>query len=62
LAARVILAAVVPLVAQLTAPGDPAVPALAVGALTWLVLTARFDLARRACTGNRDLVAHVRDL
>ena len=48
LMARMVLAAVVPLVAQLAAPGDPAVPALAVGALTWLVLTARFDLAPRA--------------
>ena len=48
LAVRVVLAAVVPLVAQFAAPGDPAVPALAVGSLTWLVLTARFDLGPRA--------------
>jgi hypothetical protein len=45
LAARVLAAAVVPLVAQLVAPGDPAVSALVVGAFTWLVLTARLDLA-----------------
>jgi curved DNA-binding protein CbpA len=45
---RVLLAAAVPLAAELAAPGDPAVPALAAGALTWLVLTARFDLAPRA--------------
>jgi hypothetical protein len=47
LAARVALAVAVPLVGQFTAPGDPAVPALAVGALTWLALTARLDLAPR---------------
>jgi hypothetical protein len=47
LLARVVLAAVVPLVAQVPAPDDPAVPALAVGAFTWLVLTARLDLAPR---------------
>ena len=27
------------------APGDPAVPALGVGAVTWLLLTGRLDLA-----------------
>jgi curved DNA-binding protein CbpA len=48
LVARVALAVLVPLVAQWAAPGDPAVPALVVGALTWLVLTVRFDLAPRA--------------
>jgi hypothetical protein len=48
LAARVALSAVVVLVAQVTAPGDPAVWALGVGALTWLVRTGRFDLAPRA--------------
>ncbi len=45
LAVRIIAAAAVPLTAELAAPGNPAVPALAVGAGTWLVLTARFDLA-----------------
>ncbi|HEV2370832.1 MAG TPA: hypothetical protein VGS19_01570 [Streptosporangiaceae bacterium] len=45
LAARVVVVAGVPLVAQVSAPGDPAVPALAVGAFTWLVLTGRLDLA-----------------
>lgn len=44
LAGRVVLAVVVALVARGAAPGSPAVPALAVGALTWAVLTARFDL------------------
>jgi hypothetical protein len=48
LIARVALAVLVPLVAQLAAPGDPAVPALVAGSFTWLVLTARFDLAPRA--------------
>jgi hypothetical protein len=48
LALRVGVAAVVPLVAQAAAPGDPAVLALTVGAVTWLVLTARLDLASRA--------------
>jgi hypothetical protein len=45
LAARVVVAVAVPLVAQVVAPGDPAVPGLGVGALTWLLLTARLDLA-----------------
>jgi hypothetical protein len=48
LAVRVIAVVVVPLAAEQAAPGSPAVPALAVGAGTWLVLTARFDLAPRA--------------
>jgi hypothetical protein len=48
LAARVVVAAGVPLVAQAAAPGEPAVPALAVGAATWLAVTARLDLAPRA--------------
>jgi hypothetical protein len=48
LVARVLVAAAVPLVAQFTVPSDPAVPALAVGAATWLVVTARLDLAPRA--------------
>ena len=47
LAARVVLAAVVVLVAQVAAPGDPAVWALGTGAVTWLVRTGRFDLAPR---------------
>lgn len=32
-------------VVAVAAPGDPAVPALGVGAVTWLVLTGRLDLA-----------------
>ena len=48
LAARVVAAAAVVLVAQLTAPGDPAVWALGTGTVTWLVRAARFDLAPRA--------------
>jgi curved DNA-binding protein CbpA len=47
LALRVVLAVLVPLVASWAAPGDPAVAALGVGSFTWLVLTARFDLASR---------------
>jgi hypothetical protein len=45
LAARVVLAGGVVAVAQLVMPGDPAVPAPGVGAVTWLVLTGRLDLA-----------------
>lgn len=45
LAARVVLAALVVLVAQVAAPGDPAVWALGAGAVTWLVRTGRWDLA-----------------
>jgi hypothetical protein len=48
LAARVTLAGVSVAGAQLAAPGDPAVPAIAVGAATWLALTGRLDLAPRA--------------
>jgi curved DNA-binding protein CbpA len=48
LAARVLVAAAVPLIAQFTVPGDPVVPALTVGAVTWLTLTARLDLAPRS--------------
>lgn len=47
LAARVAVAAGVVAVAQVAAPGDPAVPALGVGAVTWLARTARYDLAPR---------------
>jgi hypothetical protein len=47
LAGRIVVAAAVVAGAQLAAPGDPAVPALAVGAATWLVLTGRLDLAPR---------------
>jgi hypothetical protein len=45
LGARVVAAAGLVAVAQVVAPGDPAVPALGVGAVTWLVLTGRLDLA-----------------
>lgn len=48
LAGRVLLAALVVAVAQVVAPGDPAVWALGVGAVTWLVRTGRWDLAPRA--------------
>jgi hypothetical protein len=48
LAARVAVAVLVVLIAQAAAPGDPAVWALGVGAVTWLVRTARYDLAPRA--------------
>ncbi len=48
LAARVLLAALVIVVAQVAAPGDPAVWALGVGAVTWLIRTGRWDLAPRA--------------
>jgi hypothetical protein len=47
LATRVVLAAAVVWTAAAIAPGDPAVPALGVGAATWLVLTGRLDLAPR---------------
>jgi hypothetical protein len=47
LAARVILAGAVIAIAELAAPGDPAIPALGVGAATWLLLTGRLDLAPR---------------
>lgn len=48
LVARVALAVLVPLVAQLAAPGDLVVPTLVVRSFTWLVLTARSDLGPRA--------------
>jgi hypothetical protein len=48
LAGRVVLAAVVVVIAQVAAPGDPAVWALGTGAVTWVVHTGRFDLAPRA--------------
>jgi hypothetical protein len=48
LAGRIVLAAAVVAGAELAAPGDPAVPALGVGAVTWLVLTGRLDLAPRS--------------
>jgi hypothetical protein len=48
LAARIVLAALVVVVAQVAAPGDPAVWALGVGAVTWVVRTGRWDLAPRA--------------
>jgi hypothetical protein len=48
LAARVVLAVAVVTVAQVVVPGDPAVPALGVGAVTWLILTGRLDLAPRS--------------
>lgn len=44
LAIRICLAAVAGLAGVLAASGGPAGPALAVGAATWLVLTARADL------------------
>lgn len=47
-AARVVLAALAVVIAQVAAPGDPAVWALAVGAATWLARTGRLDLAPRA--------------
>jgi hypothetical protein len=48
LAGRIVIVALVVLVAQLAAPGDPAVPALGAGALTWLMRTGRYDLAPTA--------------
>jgi hypothetical protein len=44
LAGRVAVAAAVLAVAALAAPGDPAVPAIGVGVITWLVLRGRLDL------------------
>jgi len=52
LAGRVVIAALVVLIAQLAAPGDPAVPALAAGAATWLIRTGRYDLAPPARSRN----------
>ena len=48
LVARALAAVTAPLIAQFTVPGDPAVSAVAIGAFTWLVLTARYDLAPRS--------------
>jgi curved DNA-binding protein CbpA len=48
LCARIMLAGGVVMGAQLATAGDPAIPALAVGAVTWLVLTGRLDLAPRS--------------
>jgi hypothetical protein len=48
LAGRILLAALVVIIAQVAAPGDPAVWALGVGAVTWLVRTGRWDLAPKA--------------
>jgi hypothetical protein len=45
LALRVAVAAAVSLGVAAVAGGRPATPALVTGALTWLVLTARHDLA-----------------
>jgi hypothetical protein len=45
LAGRIALTTLAVLIAQLAAPGDPAVPALAGGATTWPVRTGRYDLA-----------------
>lgn len=42
---RVLITAAAIAGASLVATGDPAVPALAVGAVTWLALTGRMDLA-----------------
>jgi hypothetical protein len=47
LAVRIVIAAAVVALAELAAPGDPAVPALGIGAATWLALTGRLDLAPR---------------
>ncbi len=47
LAARAGVAALVPVVGWAAAPGYPVWPGLAVGAATWLVLTAQWDLAPR---------------
>jgi curved DNA-binding protein CbpA len=48
LAARIVLAGAVVTVAQVVTAGEPAVPALGVGAVTWVVLTGRLDLAPRS--------------
>jgi hypothetical protein len=47
LAVRFLIAALVVVIAQVVAPGDPAVWALGTGAVTWLVRTGRWDLAPR---------------
>jgi hypothetical protein len=46
LALRVLIAAAVGVIAVVVAGSQPATPALITGALTWLLLTARHDLAR----------------
>jgi hypothetical protein len=48
LAARILIAALIVVTAQVVAPGDAAVWALGTGAVTWLVRTGRWDLAPRA--------------
>jgi hypothetical protein len=48
LVARIVLAGAVVAVAQVMTPGDPAVWALGVGAVTWVVLSGRLDLAPRS--------------
>ncbi len=45
LALRVLIAAALSAVAVAVAGSQPATPALITGALTWLLLTARHDLA-----------------
>jgi hypothetical protein len=45
LAARIVVASAAVAVAVVAAPGDPAVPAISVGAATWLVVRGRLDLA-----------------
>jgi hypothetical protein len=45
LALRVLIAAAVGVIAVVVAGSQPATPALITGALTWLLLTARQDLA-----------------
>jgi hypothetical protein len=52
LALRVLASASVIAVAVIVAGTEPAVPALITGAVTWLVLTARHDLAPPARTGG----------
>lgn len=48
LAARVVVAAGAAVLAGVVAPGAAAVPGVAVGVVTWLVVTGRYDLAPRA--------------
>jgi hypothetical protein len=45
LAARIVIAAVVALLAVTVIPGNPAAPAVAAGAFLWVAFTARGDLA-----------------
>jgi hypothetical protein len=51
---RVVGVVGVSIVALLAAGHRPAGPALVVGALTWLILTARHDVARREGDASRD--------